>query len=63
MKALDDLTRSGSSTLPPLAGKSKDDGRLMAANFASSFRSLSSDVQALWDYIKAHLSSFTYPAV
>jgi hypothetical protein len=63
MKELGKLTSSGSSSLPPLAGKKGDDGRLLAADFVSDFSSLSSDLQALWDYINKHLSSFTYPSV
>ena len=63
MKALADLTSTGSSSLPPLTGKSGDDGRLMSAAFVGSFADMPSDVQALWDYITAHLASFTYPAV
>jgi hypothetical protein len=63
MKALGDLTKAGSSTLPPLAGKKGDDGRVMASNFVSDFRDMSTDVQALWDYIKANLASFTVPPI
>jgi hypothetical protein len=63
LKELDNLTATGSSTLPPLSGKGKDDGRLISAAFVEKYRSMGSDAQALWDYIKAHLSSFTYPAV
>ena len=63
MKELASLTRTGSSTLKPLVGKTGDDGRLMAADFVPGFSSLSSDLQALWDYIKANLSSFIYPSV
>jgi hypothetical protein len=63
MKALADLTKTGSSSLPPLTGKSGDDGRLMSAAFVGNFADMPSDVQALWDYIKANLASFTYPPV
>lgn len=63
MKALADLTKAGSSSLPPLTGKSGDDGRLMSAAFVGSFADMPSDVQALWDYIRANLASFTYPTV
>ena len=63
MTELAKLTRAGSSTLKPLTGKSGDDGRLMAADFVAGFNALSAELQALWDYIKANLSSFTFPAV
>lgn len=63
MKALADLTKTGSSSLPPLTGKSGDDGRLMSAAFVGNFADMPSDVKALWDYIKAHIASFTYPPV
>ena len=51
------------ATLKPLAGKTGDDGRLMAADFVSAFNALTSDLQALWDHIKVNLTSFTYPSV
>jgi hypothetical protein len=63
MTALGDLTKSGTSTLPPLAGKRGDDGRLMAADFVSDFSDTSADVKTLWEYIRTHLASFTVPAV
>ncbi len=63
LNELDNLTKTGSSSLPPLKGKSKDDGRLIAANFMANYSSMSSDAQAVWDYTKAHLASFKYPSV
>ena len=63
LKELANLTSTGSSTLPGLVGKSATDGRLMSADFVSGFRSLSTDLQALWDHIKKNLSSFTFPSV
>jgi hypothetical protein len=63
MKALDDLTKTGSSALPPLAGKNGNDGRIMAAQFVSNFRELSKDLQPLWDHIRNHLASFTVPVL
>jgi hypothetical protein len=63
MVALRDLTKSASSTLPPLAGKTGDDGRLMSAQFIASVGNLSGDVKALWDYVKAHLTTFHTPDI
>jgi hypothetical protein len=63
MHALDDLTKAGSSPLPPLAGKNGEDGRVMAAKFVSSFSDLPKDVQALWDHIRVNLASFKVPDV
>jgi hypothetical protein len=63
MHALGDLTKSGSSTLPPLAGKGSADGRVMAAEFVSDFRGMSKDLTALWDHIRTHLTSFVVPVI
>ncbi len=61
MHALGDLTKSGSSTLPPLAGKDGKDGRVMAAEFVSDFSGMSKDLTALWEHIRTHLTSFVVP--
>ncbi len=63
MHALGDLTKSGSSTLPPLAGKDAKDGRVMAAEFVSDFSDMSKDLTALWDHIRTHLTSFVVPVI
>lgn len=63
MHALADLTKSGSSSLPPLVGKTGDDGRLMAAEFVSDFSDLSKDLTALWDHIRTNPKSFTVPVI
>lgn len=63
MKALDDLTKAGSSTLPPLAGKDGKDGRVMAAQFVANFRDLPKDLQQLWNHIRDHLGSFQVPEI
>ena len=63
MHELGDLTKTGSSTLPPLSGKVGDDGRLMASEFVSDFRDLSKDLQLLWDYILKNLTSFKVPVI
>ena len=63
MHELGNLTKSGSSTLPPLKGKVGDDGRLMASEFVSSFSDLSKDLILLWDHIKKNLTSFKVPII
>ncbi len=63
LKALDDLTKTGSSALPPLAGKDGNDGRVMAARFVSDFRDLSKDLRSLWEHIRTNLASFAGPAL
>lgn len=63
MCALADLTKSGSSTLPPLIGKDGEDGRVMASEFVSDFRDMSKDLSKLWDYILKNLPSFKLPAI
>lgn len=63
MLELGDLTKSGSSTLPPLLGKVGDDGRLMASEFVSDFSDLSKDLKLLWDYILKNLTSFKVPVI
>jgi hypothetical protein len=61
MHELDNLTKSGSSTLSPLKGKVGDDGRFMASEFVSNFSGLSNDLSLLWDHIKKNLTSFKVP--
>lgn len=63
MHELDNLTKSGSSALPPLKGKAGDDGRLMASEFVSDFRDLSNDLSLLWEHIKKNLASFKVPVI
>lgn len=63
MKALDELAKTGSSTLPPLAGKTSNDGRVMAAQFVSNFQDLSKDLQRLWNHIRDNLASFPVPEI
>ncbi len=65
MTALRDLTASGSSALPPLAGLNGSDGRVVAAEFVSSSGTgkLTDRVQSLWDYGQANMAAFTTPTL
>jgi hypothetical protein len=63
MHELDNLTKSGSSTLPPLKGKVGDDGRFMASEFVSNFSGLSKDLGLLWDHILKNLTTFKVPVI
>lgn len=63
MHELDNLTKSGSSTLPPLKGKVGDDGRLMASEFVSNFSGLSKDLGLLWNHILKNITSFKVPVI
>ena len=62
LKALQDLTTKGSSTLPPLVGKSADDGRLLAAAFMKDMGDSTAvppkgPIAPLWNYVKANPSA------
>lgn len=63
MNALHDLSTKGSSSFPPLAGKTADDGKLLTAGFVKSFIKPPSDVQVLITYVKANMSTFKFPAL
>ena len=68
LKALQDLTTKGSSTLPPLAGKSADDGRLLAAGFMKDMGDSTAvpptgPIAPLWNYVKANPSAVPAPPV
>ena len=68
LKALQDLTTNGSSSLPPLAGKSADDGRLLAAAFMKDMSDSTAvpptgPIAPLWNYVKANPSAVPIPPV
>ena len=64
MHALDDFTKSGTSSLPPLAGKvGEEDGPVMTAEFVSKFSDMSKDLTALWTHIETNLKAFAVPVL
>ena len=68
MTALQQLKTTGSSTLPPLAGLSADDGKTLMAKLITDFGDLNEDpptgpLAPLWTYVRDNIAKFTVPSI